>query len=196
MLTAAATTVPACFGLSFFAPGEGPCNTGCSLAQRCRATYFESALRVLASEPTALAEDEHAYLLTQQEEAEKVTPEALCAPERAHIEELCARAAGVVRGGCTPSAPRKAPERWTEARRRPLSSFKPTSVPALAAEVLRSAARPLHVRDVTAEVQALAAARGARLGGRTPEATVGLSLRRIQGVEQVGRGTYLWTVRP
>jgi hypothetical protein len=197
MLTATVTAsaTPACFGISFFAPGEGPCNTGCSLAQRCRSLYLESAQRALAAEPGALCEDERAYLLTQRAESAPATP--ISENERGHIEDLCARAEAVVSGGfgvASPPAPRKAPERWTDARRRPLSAFKPTSVTARAVEVLRAAAGPLHVCDIAAEVLALATERGIRLGGATPAATVGLALRKVEGVRRVGRGVYIGVI--
>jgi hypothetical protein len=90
-----------------------------------------------------------------------------------------------------PDAPEREVPRHSPAVR-PLEVFKPTSVASLAVEVLRAAAAPLHVCDITAEVLALATARGIRLAGRTPVATVGLALRRVHGVERVGRGVYIW----
>jgi hypothetical protein len=113
--------------------------------------------------------------------------------ERARIEALVKQVEATVAGqGAERSATRKSSEPWTDARRRPLSSFKPASVPALAAEVLRAAGRPLHVREVAAEVAKRAAAHGAPLTTKTPAATVGLSLRLVRGVKIVARGTYAW----
>ncbi len=176
---------PLCFGRSFFVPGEGACNAGCRLADRCRAAYLGHARAALASHPSELSEDERLFVIgTGGAPATGQVPAARPAP----VLELCAPTAACT----TDPATRKVSRPWTDARRRPLASFRPASVSALAVEVLRAAGRPLHVREVAALVQRDAATRGVRLAGRTPHASVGLALRQVQGVQQVGRGLYVW----
>ena len=160
-----------CFGVSFYVPGEGACAVGCRLAESCRAAYLARAAELAAESPSPLAEDERRFVLEHGG-----PPESADSP-----------------AGCVePARPRKRATRWTDEKRRPLDESKPSSVAALAAEVLRAAGRPMHVRAVTAEVMQVAAARGVALGGKTPDATVGLALRQLREVRQVGRGMYAW----
>ncbi len=169
---ALAAQEPACFGRSYFTPGTGACDLGCRLAGACRAQYLEQASAILRAEPAALDEHERAFVESHEERRERP---ALA--EVIPLERIRSRRA-------------RAP--WTAAHRRPAESFKPTSVAALAVEVLQSAAGPLHVDAIAAEVVRLAPTRGARLDGKTPAATVGLALRHVAGVVRVGRGTYAW----
>ncbi len=163
---------PACFGRSYFTPGAGPCNLGCRLAAGCRAESLVRARAILRAAPAALDAEERAFVASHEDRRE---PPALA--EVIPLERDQAR---------RPRAP------WTAEHRRPVESFKPTSVAALAVEVLRAAALPLHVDAIATEVLRIAPARGARLAGKTPAATVGLALRHVAGVGRVGRGTYAW----
>ncbi len=158
------TTQPACFGISYFVPGEGACEAGCRIAKGCRDCYLDAAAAHLGE----LAPDERLFVLSHRPARLAIVPPAGQEPHR------------------------KAPAAWTDERRRPLSSFPARSVPVLAAEVVCAAGRPLHVREIAAEVARIAPARGVRFGGKTPEATVGLALRQVQEVERVGRGQYRW----
>ena len=160
-----------CYGVSFYVPGEGACAVGCRLAEDCRAAYLTRAVELAAESPAALAEDERRFVL------EHSAPPA--APDPARRVE--------------PGRSRRRPTRWTDDKRRPLHAAQPSSIAALAAEVLRAAERPMHVRAVTSEVMQLAADRGVSLGGKTPAATVGLALRQLLEVKQVGRGMYAWS---
>jgi hypothetical protein len=158
-MLAPVTTHPPCFGSSFFLPGEGPCNAGCRLAEECRRAYLVQTGVVLAANPAALAADERIYVLSH----------------RPHPHLVALPGGDVAEPVVAPSAPATKPTRtqWTADHRRPLASFPVRSVPALAAEVLRNAPQPLHVREVAVEVLRIAAERGVRIGGKTPEATVG-----------------------
>ena len=158
----------ACYGISFFVPGEGACGVGCRLAASCRSAYLASASTVLTENPAALADDERRFVLEHT------------APAAPQVEQPAAR------------EPRKSPTCWTGEKRRPLSKLKASSVATLAAEVLQAAGQPMHVRAVTEEVLQIASSRGIVLGGKTPAATVGLALRQLCEVKQVGRGTYAW----
>ena len=180
-MLAPATNHPPCFATSYFLPGDGPCETGCRLAQDCRAAYLVRSGEALAGNPAALAADERVYVLSHRPHPHLVALPCLDAAE----PEV------------TIPAPAKSTRaQWTADHRRPLASFPARSVPALAAEVLRHAPQPLHVRDVAVEVLRIAAERGVRIGGKTPEATVGLSLRQVLEIERVGRGRYCWKGAP
>ncbi len=181
-MLAPATTHPPCFATSYFLPGDGPCETGCRLAQDCRAAYLVRSGEALAGNPAALSADERVYVLSHRPHPHLV---ALPCREAAEPEVT------------TPAPATKTPRaKWTADHRRPLASFTARSVPALVAEVLRIAAQPLHVRDIAAEALSIAAARGVRIGGKTPEATVGLALRQVLEIERVGRGRYCWRAAP
>ncbi len=177
-MLATANRLPECFGRSYFVPGEAVCGAVCRTADRCRETYLDHARATLAADPGALVAEERLYVLASAAQTSAEAGRALVALPPPTEE---------------PTEPsRKLPERWSDTRRRPLESFKPASVPALAVEVLRAAGRRLHAPGVPARVLPLAAARGVRLGGKTPQATVGLALRQVRGVELVGRGMYTW----
>lgn len=205
---------PECYGRSFFVPGEGPCSVGCRLEASCKAKYLGTA-RQAAETGAQLDPDEEAFVLEHTGPApvtRRQTPEEIAA--------ICEVAAAVVLGtepeSCravqpVPAVPTEQDRAQVEpAAPIPLeaSSAELELVPAvlgvprtgepqdnlsvLAAEVLREAGRPLHVREVTAKLTALARERGVRLAGKTPEATVGVAVRRARGVERVGRGMYRW----
>ena len=177
-MLACATTNPPCFGSSFFLPGEGPCNAGCRLTEACRSAYLVRSGEALAANPAALAADERIYVLSHRPHPHLV---ALPSGDVAEPQPV------------SPAPATKTPRaKWTADHRRPLASFTARSVPALVAEVLRIAAQPLHVRDIAAEALSIAAERGVRIGGKTPEATVGLALRQVLEIERVGRGRYCW----
>ncbi len=177
-MQARVTTHPPCFGTSYFLPGDGPCETGCRLAQDCRAAYLVRSGEALAANPAALATDERVYVLSHRPH-----PHLVALPGGDSAEPDVS----------TPApAPKSTRARWTADHRRPLASFSARSVPAIVTEVLRTAGQPLHVREVAAEVLSMAAERGVRIGGKTPEATVGLALRQVREIERAGRGTYVW----
>ncbi len=173
-----ALVFPACYTVSFFAPGEGACSASCRLASACQVGYLANARVALARQPSALSDDERAYVDDQFPES--------ASSSRLHLRAVKDEPAPVAgeQSASTRGRPGAPP--------RPLGTFRHASVAALAVEVLQAAGRWMHVRDLTAEVLRLAPERGVRLGGRTPEATVGSALRQVQGVELLGRGDYRW----
>lgn len=69
--------------------------------------------------------------------------------ERARIEALVKQVEATVAGqGAERSATRKSSEPWTDARRHPLSSFKPASVPALVVQKARRALRSAEEQTI------------------------------------------------
>lgn len=157
--------IPECYGVSFYVPGEGQCSLGCSFEAACREAYIGQA----CTSPEKLADEERSWLQLALGVAAQPPVTAPAPP---------------------PPGKRKRPERWTEADRKPLASFKPDSVAVTAAGVLREHGRAMHLSEIT---DAVLARMAAPPSGKTPRASVGLALRNVLEVRSIGRGMYEWT---